>query len=959
VTSERILELQCEAAELRDQVSFYDSRCQELQRQLEVAQNRLQASESDVTRLERTLEDTLVPGTDRSLEEDMRILTTSLEATRAALSREQVRVDELTGLLQHSEQRYDEIVNELDEAYDALEEAHHKELENVQTDLDRLRDLEQTMQERLQEKDRAIDDLMDGLHKANAKFDAQLEKLQKENTELKARIAEISEEAASKLPEEMREALEKEQAEHRKQRQSLEQELRDVRRDLELKDQDIERLQTTSESRQKRAGELEAELKKIREQFTSKEDELGVVRTALREAQEKVEDAPGSEEMTAIKAEMAEMERELERLRKRPAEEASSQLQILQGRLSALEQDNEMLRVTLKTVRTARTQAEEEREQFRIRAEEFRRRLLKLEEAGKQEPQVDTARIAELEAEKLELETRAIEAEKSLAAQQDAAKQVRAKNETKVKELEEKIQSLQGFVHKETAKAAKGLEAQERLDSVEEERKEQVDRIQTLKTELKQSQEDLETARQQLAGQESAARTLATRDKQLAKAKRELKAAQEELEEAKGSQSEITSRDEQIQELEEKISGLLREREAFEDEVETRLTKQRKTFEQKIEDVRKAAVEEVESDKIKALKVQIDFLKNKERQLDKMAAQEKDLQRRLHETVDKIRDSEERNAALEKSVEGMETLVLKQKEGYEKQIASMQAELDSARQSAAAIEAEPAKADVLKNRIEELLQERGSLQAKVKTHNDAFVEFKNRLEKIQKLVKLKDDRISFLERKLEDARAEGRKSARKTMRRIKTKLGLKSEGAASDAAEKHEEKLREIRDKVAHQRDTFEERIQKIKESALTDPKADWPESPKGKDVLKEEAKQIASRKGHHTAIQGYELSITRGGIFGRKDIADKLYGVSEGGLRVGILDRLGEGEKVRIRLRVKQFGDTIDAEGKVNWCREMVFKKRWDADISFVNIKGEDVRKIRRWLGFFASFGKPPGERR
>ncbi|HLG42112.1 MAG TPA: PilZ domain-containing protein, partial [Planctomycetota bacterium] len=329
---------------------------------------------------------------------------------------------------------------------------------------------------------------------------------------------------------------------------------------------------------------------------------------------------------------------------------------------------------------------------------------------------------------------------------------------------------------------------------------------------------------------------------------------------------------------------------------------------------------------------------------------------------------------------GLETLLMKQKEGYEKQVASMQAELQLARESAEkTVAAAPAgtagQIDTLRGRLEEVVKERASLQSQVKSQSEMFVELKGRVENVQKLIKVKDERIAELERKLSERESEERKAARQTIRRIKTKLSIRSpeEEAAAPAGsskERKEEEIEKLMDQVEHGRSEFEQKFRQLQERAMSGPKRDWPEAPKkdwpeapkGEDKLKQEVQKITQREGHHTKVEGYELFITRAGLFGafaRKDIALELLGVSEDGLRACVNERLGDGDRLQVKLTVKKWGDTVDALADVVWCREVEFKARFDVELKWSRIREEDRRKVLRWIDFYSSLGKPPGPAR
>lgn len=953
VSSDPVIELQCEAAELRDQVVFYDSRCQELESQLRETQDRLAHAEAEIARLEDRLDELLGQAPRQTGEEELRVMAASLARAQEELARERHRADELAALLQHGEQRYDEIVNELDEVYDTLEETHRKELEQVQLNLDRLRQLEQVMNEKLQERDQAIDELIQGSQRQAETFEGRIHLLEDENAALKTKLETVRAELAAQLPEELRKQAEQAQAEHRMERQALEQKVADLARIVELQKQDIERLQATAEAKARALAERDVEVRRLREQEEVREGELASLREALRAAKEREADAAEgatSELAKALEARSAE------------AKEA-------RDRAAALEKEAATLRSDLKAARAARVKAEEESEQYRIRAEEFRRRLQKagsVEEAQKASEQLRVerdllkAKLAELEARSADLEARYAEAECALADQQAAARKEREQAEAQKAELRARVSSLE-------AEVGERIRAAEVSEKIEAERSEHLSRIASLEGRLQELQAELAAAKGRAEAHGTALRAASAREQQLRETRKELQQLQAKTEglqlELTAQQKELASRDEQIKELAAELKRAREERKEAEDKAEARLEEQQRRFEEQVAAAREAA----EGARLEAVKAELEELRRKQAGLEEAKRREEALGRNLKE-------SQERVKALEASVSDLEAILIKQKEGYEKQIAEVQAELQIAREAASKVQAvapSPAQLDAIRSRLEEVVKERAALQAQVKTQNETFLEFKARVENIQKLIRLKDDRIAELERRLAEKEEEDRKAARQTIRRIKTKLAIRTpdegeggvEGnkgwASVTAKERKEQEIERLMDQVQHGRSEFEERFRQLQEKALTGPKRDWPELPKSEERLKHEVQQITKREGHHTKLEGYELFISRAGIFGafaRKDIALDLLGVSEDGLRACVNDRVMEGDRLQVRITVKKFGDTIDAQADVVWCREVDFKTRFDVELRWSKIRDEDRRKVLRWIDYFVSLGKPPG---
>ena len=83
MSSDPAIELQCEAAELRDQLVFYDSRCQELDEQLRELQDRLARAEGETSRLQTRLEELLAQAPPRDAEEELRALAGQFDQAQA------------------------------------------------------------------------------------------------------------------------------------------------------------------------------------------------------------------------------------------------------------------------------------------------------------------------------------------------------------------------------------------------------------------------------------------------------------------------------------------------------------------------------------------------------------------------------------------------------------------------------------------------------------------------------------------------------------------------------------------------------------------------------------------------------------------------------------------------------------------------------------------------------------
>lgn len=89
----------------------------------------------------------------------------------------------------------------------------------------------------------------------------------------------------------------------------------------------------------------------------------------------------------------------------------------------------------------------------------------------------------------------------------------------------------------------------------------------------------------------------------------------------------------------------------------------------------------------------------------------------------------------------------------------------------------------------------------------------------------------------------------------------------------------------------------------------------------------------------------------GKGNLARAAIDLSEGGAQFMVHERLAPGTKVRVKISVEKFKDTIEAAGVVRWCFQSAkSKEQFYAGVQFVGIDGVQSRKIASLRDWFTS---------
>lgn len=119
--------------------------------------------------------------------------------------------------------------------------------------------------------------------------------------------------------------------------------------------------------------------------------------------------------------------------------------------------------------------------------------------------------------------------------------------------------------------------------------------------------------------------------------------------------------------------------------------------------------------------------------------------------------------------------------------------------------------------------------------------------------------------------------------------------------------------------------------------------------------KPAAERRRHprFEVDEEAEASLYRGrwlALLGfRKNKARRVLDLSEGGVKILATERLRPGSRVRIRIEMEKFGDSIEATGIIRWCFQSARQPGdFYAGAMFIDLPPPQVRKIarlREWL--------------
>ncbi len=89
----------------------------------------------------------------------------------------------------------------------------------------------------------------------------------------------------------------------------------------------------------------------------------------------------------------------------------------------------------------------------------------------------------------------------------------------------------------------------------------------------------------------------------------------------------------------------------------------------------------------------------------------------------------------------------------------------------------------------------------------------------------------------------------------------------------------------------------------------------------------------------------------GKDNLARAAIDLSEGGGQFLVHQRLAPGTKVKIKIGVEKFNDTVEAAGVVRWCFQSAKKKEdFYVGVQFSNVDGAQSRKLAAMREWFTS---------
>jgi hypothetical protein len=114
-------------------------------------------------------------------------------------------------------------------------------------------------------------------------------------------------------------------------------------------------------------------------------------------------------------------------------------------------------------------------------------------------------------------------------------------------------------------------------------------------------------------------------------------------------------------------------------------------------------------------------------------------------------------------------------------------------------------------------------------------------------------------------------------------------------------------------------------------------------------------RKHARFQVDGTNVSLYREGLFtalglGRSNKGRSALDISESGARVLITEKLNPQTKVRLRIEIERYKDSIEVEGEVCWCRPTAKAVAFQAGIRFSSADPSLRRKIGLMHDWFSS---------
>ena len=112
-------------------------------------------------------------------------------------------------------------------------------------------------------------------------------------------------------------------------------------------------------------------------------------------------------------------------------------------------------------------------------------------------------------------------------------------------------------------------------------------------------------------------------------------------------------------------------------------------------------------------------------------------------------------------------------------------------------------------------------------------------------------------------------------------------------------------------------------------------------------------RKYPRFKVDGASVNLQKDGLFtaiglGKSNKGRAALDLSESGARVLITERLAVGTKIRLKIEMEKYQDSVEVEGVIRWC--VPYKREFQAGIKFSGTDPSICRKIALMHDWFSS---------
>ena len=143
--------------------------------------------------------------------------------------------------------------------------------------------------------------------------------------------------------------------------------------------------------------------------------------------------------------------------------------------------------------------------------------------------------------------------------------------------------------------------------------------------------------------------------------------------------------------------------------------------------------------------------------------------------------------------------------------------------------------------------------------------------------------------------------------------------------------------------------FRKLNSGSPSDPPAAAPgdaPSPKGSERRRHSRFEIDD-----ASVQLYKEGLLAFIGVGKGNLARAAIDLSEGGAQFLVHERLAPGTKVKIKIGVERFNDTVETSGIVRWCFQSAKKKEdFYIGVQFSGLEGAQSRKLAAMRDWFTS---------